>query len=75
VLERSAHVGRFEKFLGGDATAVQARAADLVALNEGDVETGRGSVEGGGVSTGTSSDNHYIELLDIVSHGVSLQRV
>jgi hypothetical protein len=54
---------------------VQARTADLVPLNEGDVETGRGSVEGGGVSTGTSSDNHYIELLDIVSHGVSLQRV
>jgi hypothetical protein len=52
---------------------VQARPADLVALNESDVQTGSGAVEGGGISTGSSSDYNHIELLDLVSHGLSLQ--
>jgi hypothetical protein len=52
---------------------VQARAADFVALHDGDVQTGCGTVESGGVSTGSSSDYDYIELLDLVSHGLSLQ--
>jgi hypothetical protein len=55
------------------ATTVQARAADLVTLDKGDVETGRGTVEGGGVTTRSSSDYDDIELLDLVNHRLSLR--
>jgi len=52
---------------------MQARATDLVTLDKGDVETGRGAVEGGGVATRSSSDYDDIELLDLVNHGHSLR--
>jgi hypothetical protein len=41
---------------------VQARAADLVALDQPDVETGAGAVERGGVATWSAPDDHHIML-------------
>ena len=73
MLERAAHVGRLEELLGGNAAAVQARATDLVALDDGDVEPGRRAVEGGRVAAGSAADDDDIELLDLASHDVSLR--
>ena len=73
MLERAADVGRFEELLGGNAAPVQARAANLVPLDEGDVESGRRAVEGGCVAAGPAADDDDIELLDLVSHDVSLR--
>ena len=39
------YLRRLKEFLGGDATAVETRAADARFLDERDVETGGGSVE------------------------------
>lgn len=66
-------VRRFQELLGGHATSVQTGATDLVALDDGDVETGRGAVEGCGVTAGSSSDYDDIELLDLVNHRLSLR--
>jgi hypothetical protein len=52
--------------LAGTQPAVQAGSADLVALDDGDVEPRGGSVECGGVASGASSDHDDIELLDLV---------
>ena len=73
VLEGLAHVGGLEELLGGHATAVQARTSYLVALDDRDVKTGGRTVEGGGVTSGSSSDHDHIELLDLVCHGLSLR--
>ena len=75
VFQGASHVRGLEELLGRHAAAVQARPTDLVALDEGDVEPGRRAVEGGGVATGSPSDYDYIELLDLVRHGLSLQIV
>jgi hypothetical protein len=54
---------------------VKTGSTDLVALDQGDVETGGGTVESSGVTTWSPSDYNYIELLDLVRHGLSLQIV
>jgi hypothetical protein len=54
---------------------VQARATDLVTLDHRDIKTSGSAVEGGGVTSGSSSDYDYIELLDLVCHGLSLRFV
>ena len=48
---------RLEQLLGRDATDVQARPAHLLVLDDGDVESGRCAVEGGGVTAGTAADD------------------
>jgi len=68
-------VGGLEELLGGHAPAVQARATDLVTLDHRDIKTSGSAVEGGGVTSGSSSDYDYIELLDLVCHGLSLRFV
>ena len=73
VLDGASHVGRLEELLCGNATAVQAGAAHLVALDDGDIETGGSAVEGGGIATRSSANNDDIKLLDLVCHGHSLQ--
>jgi hypothetical protein len=62
-----------QELLGGNAPAVQTSPTDLVTFDKGDVETGRGAVEGRGVTTRSSSDYDDIELLDLVNHGLSLR--
>ena len=54
--------GRLEELLGRHAAAVQAGPADLVPLDDGDVEPGGGAVEGGGVATGAAADDDDVEL-------------
>src|ERR1019366_681368 len=75
VLDGATDVCSFEELLGRDASAVQAGSPDLVALDQGHVQPGRRSVEGGGVATGATSDDDYIELLGLVSHGLSFNLV
>jgi hypothetical protein len=52
---------------------MQAGASDLVTLDDRHIEAGGRAVEGRGVATRTSPDHDDIELLDLVSHGASLQ--
>ncbi len=73
MLDGSPHVGCFEELFGGYTATVQARATYLVALDYRHAEPGGRAVEGGGVTSGSSSDYDDIELLDLVSHGLSLQ--
>jgi hypothetical protein len=73
VLDGSTHVRGLEELLGGNAPAVQTGSTDLVTLHHGDIESGGGGVERGGVAPGSSSDYDNIELLDLVCHGRSLQ--
>ena len=62
------HRGGFEEGLGRDATAVQARAAEGIALDERDVESGRRAVQRCAVATGTATDHHQVELLGRTDH-------
>ena len=66
VLHVSVRRRRLEQLLGRDATPVQARAPDLVLLDEGDLETGRSAVQGGGVPARTTTDDDDVELLSHV---------
>jgi hypothetical protein len=75
MLEGTSHVRGLEKLFCRHATAVKTGSTDLVALDQGDVETGGGTVESSGVTTWSPSDYNYIELLDLVRHGLSLQIV
>jgi hypothetical protein len=52
---------------------MQARPTDLVELDNRDIQTRGGAVQGGGVASRSSADDHDIELLDLINHGVSLQ--
>ncbi len=51
-----------EQFLGRDAADMQARAADLVALGQGDVEAGGGAVQRRGVAARTAADDRDIMM-------------
>ena len=66
--DRPVDGGRLEELLRRDAAAVQAGAADLVLLDDGDVETGQPATQGSGVAGGTAADNHDIELLGRGDH-------
>src|SRR5215213_2496981 len=57
--------------LGGDAAAVQARAADLVLLDENDVQAELGRAERGGVSTGATTEDDEIGGGGGCAHGCS----
>ena len=60
--DRPADRRRLEELLGRDAAAVQAGAADLVPLDDGDGEPGRGAVERGGVPARPAADHDDVEL-------------
>ena len=68
VLEGATNVGRLEELLGGNAPTVEARAANLVTLNQSDVQPCGGAIEGSGVATGASANDNNIELLNLVRH-------
>ena len=55
--------GRFEQRLGRDAAAVEARAADLVLVDEGDLQAELGRAEGGGVAAGSGAEHDEIEVV------------
>ena len=57
---RAEHVGRLEQLLGRHAPHVEAGAAHLGLLDEGDVEPGRGPVQRGGVPGRPSSHHHDV---------------
>jgi hypothetical protein len=50
-----------EELLGRDAPAVQARAADLVLLDDGYPEAGRCAVQRCGVPPGSTTDDDDVE--------------
>ena len=56
------HRRRLEERLGRDAATVEAGAAHLVLLDDGDVEAGGRGVERGAVSAGAAADHHEIEV-------------
>ncbi len=61
-----------EHRLGGDATAMQARAADAVPVHERDAEPELGGPEGGGVATGAGAQDDEVEgigLCGVSGHG------
>ena len=60
---RPDHVARLEQGLGRDAATVEAGATDLVLLDEGDVQACGRAVEGGGVATGTTTDDDDVKVL------------
>ena len=60
--------GRLEERLGRDAATVEARAAEGVHLDHGDLDAGRRRVERGGVPTGSSADDDEIELIGRRDH-------
>jgi hypothetical protein len=51
-----------EEGLGGDAADVEAGAADLVALDQRDVESGRRPVERRGIAAGTTAHDDDVEV-------------
>ena len=57
-----------EELLRRYASPVQARAADLLLLDYGDVEPGQPAAEGRSVTSRTTADNHHIELLGRLNH-------
>ena len=59
---------RLQELLGRDATPVQAGAAHLVLLHEGDVQTDGRAVQGCGIAAGATSDHREIELLSRRDH-------
>ena len=56
------HRSRLEVRLGRDAPTVQTGAADGVALDHRDSQTGRRGVEGGAVPGRATADDHQVEL-------------
>ncbi len=61
-LDRPVHGGRLQELLGRDAAAVQAGAAHLVPLDDGDREPGRRAVERRGVPARAATDHDDVEL-------------
>ena len=55
--------GRFEQGLGRDAAAVEARAADLVLVDEGDLQPELGGAEGGGIAACAGAEDDEIEVV------------
>ena len=55
--------GRLEERLGRDAAAVEARAADLVLVDEGDLEAELGGPEGGRVAAGAGAEDDEVEVV------------
>ena len=55
--------GRLEHRLGGDAAAVEARAADLVLVHEGDPQPELGAAEGRGVAAGARAEDDEVEVV------------
>jgi hypothetical protein len=57
-----------EELLGGDATDVEAGAADPALLDERDVEPGAGAVERGRIAAGAAADDDDVEVLGRGDH-------
>ena len=55
--------GRLEQRLGRDAAAMEARAADLVLVDERDLQAELGGPEGGGVAAGARTEHDEIEVI------------
>jgi hypothetical protein len=53
-------LGRVQQRLGGDAAAVQAGAADLVLLDEGDLEAEPGAAQRRRVPSGAGTQDHQV---------------
>ncbi|GMU77940.1 MAG: hypothetical protein AMXMBFR46_07380 [Acidimicrobiia bacterium] len=68
---RAQHLGGLEEVLRGDAALVQARPADALLLDDGDLQPGRPPVQRGGVAARTATQHHQVEL---VCHGCSSGR-
>ena len=64
---RAGHLGRLEQRLGRDAAAVQAGAAHLMVLHQGNVEPGRGAVQGRRVAAGTAAEHHDVVRAHVVA--------
>ena len=62
-LDRPVDGSRLEEFLGRDAATVQAGAADLVPLDDGDRQTRRRTVERRGVAARAAADHDDVELV------------
>ena len=55
--------GRLEQRLGRDAAAMEARAADLVLVDEGDLQPELGGPEGRRVAAGARAEHDEIEIV------------
>ncbi len=63
VIDGPTNGGGLEQLLGRDAPDVETRASELVTLDQGDVESGRRSIERRGVPSGPASDHNDVEML------------
>ena len=64
------HAGGLEERLGRDATAMQAGAADLVVVDEGDLQAELGGTEGRRVAAGPGAEHDQVEVIGRAdSHG------
>ena len=72
---RSTSAG-LQQLLGGDATAVQAGAAEPRSFDDRDAHAGRRSVERGRVAAGPATEHDEIEFLrsDFCGHGPTFPR-
>ena len=60
--------------LGGDASSVEAGAAERVLLDQGDLHSGGRGVEGGGVATGAPTDDDEVERVTHDGHRIVATR-
>src|SRR5713226_2440976 len=64
------HLGGLEERLCRNTTAVQAGAADLVLLDEGHPQAGRGAVQGGRIAAWPAAQDDHV----VVGHAVATFR-
>src|SRR4029079_14665482 len=75
VVDPVREVRRFEERLGRDATAMEARATDLVVVDEGDLEPELTGAEGRRVTAGPRAEHDEIEVVGgSDSHGIKVPR-
>ena len=63
LLDPGVEIGRLEHRLGRDAADMEARAADLVGVDEGDLEAKLAGPEGGGVAAGAGAQDDQVEAV------------
>ena len=75
VVDAVREVGRLEQRLRRDAAAMEARAADLVVVDEGDLEPELAGAEGRRVAAGARAEHDEIEVVGgSDSHGIRVPR-
>lgn len=67
-LHRPKHRGGFEKLLGRDTTAVQTRAPNLVAFDDGAVESSGGGIQRSCVASRSATNYNEIKMLSRRNH-------